>query len=178
MKVFLDACVLFPSVVRETLVGAAGEGLFTPQWSGRVLEEWALAARRRGVEDVARVEIALLGLAWPNAAFTPKKRDMDRLVLPDENDVHVLAAAIAGSADILITLNAKDFPRHTLNEEGLSRQDPDGFLHALWREDPAALGRVTQTVFQNALKMENPPQSPSSLLKKAGLYRLAKALRD
>ena len=50
MRVVLDACVLFPTVMREMLMGAAKAGLFEPRWSSRILEEWALAARKIGPE--------------------------------------------------------------------------------------------------------------------------------
>lgn len=177
MKAFLDACVIFPSVVREMLIGAAKSGLYTPCWSPRVLEEWARAARRHGVEGEARVEIALLTDRFPAASVAPIARDMGRLHLPDPDDIHVLASAIAASADVLITLNAKDFPRHTLNEEGLFRQDPDGFLHGLFSEDPAALTAVADEVFARSQTMGQGPETPAALLKKARLSRLAKALR-
>lgn len=178
MKVFLDACVLFPSVMREVLLGAAREGLYQPLFSARVLEEWARAAARFGEESFARTEIALLRANWKGAEVLPNKGDLDRLVLPDEDDVHVLAAAIAGSADLLITLNAKDFPRHTLTAEGLSRQDPDSFLRALLDENPEAMKRVASHTFSIACRMDNPPKDVSSLLKKARLPRLAKAFRS
>ena len=32
MKVLIDACVLYPTVMRELVLGAAGQGLFTPLW--------------------------------------------------------------------------------------------------------------------------------------------------
>ncbi|MBL3553988.1 PIN domain-containing protein, partial [Rhodovulum sulfidophilum] len=44
MKVLLDACVLYPTVLREILLGVARRGGFTPLWSARILEEWARAA--------------------------------------------------------------------------------------------------------------------------------------
>ena len=50
MKIFLDACVLFPTVTREMLLGVARAGVFEPQWSPRVLEEWARAALKIGPE--------------------------------------------------------------------------------------------------------------------------------
>lgn len=36
------------------------------------------------------------------------------IVLPDADDRHVLAAAIKGEANIIITINRKDFPTKTL----------------------------------------------------------------
>ena len=39
MKAVLDACVLFPTVLREILLGVAGKGLYEPLWSDRILRE-------------------------------------------------------------------------------------------------------------------------------------------
>ncbi|MEY3307771.1 MAG: hypothetical protein RLZZ413_1809, partial [Pseudomonadota bacterium] len=49
MKIVLDACVLYPTVLREILIGVARAGLYTPLWSDRILEEWARATRKLGV---------------------------------------------------------------------------------------------------------------------------------
>ncbi|NNK77187.1 MAG: PIN domain-containing protein, partial [Litoreibacter sp.] len=126
MRLLLDACVLYPTVLREILMGTAKNDLFTPLWSERILEEWARAARKLGPtgEVQARGEIALLRADWPDAVIIPRAGDTARLWLPDPNDIHVLAAGIAGSADKIVTFNAKDFPRQTLVEEGLDRIAP------------------------------------------------------
>ncbi|SDK50306.1 RSP_2648 family PIN domain-containing protein [Aliiruegeria lutimaris] len=178
MRALLDACVLYPTVMREMLLGAAGQGLYTPLWSERLLEEWARAAARRGPLDEvqARGEIAVARANWPKACIAPRDGDLQRLWLPDENDIHVLAAAIAGSADVIVTLNRKDFPRHTLFEEGLERAEPDGFLYQLWLEHPAALEKVAARVLARAEQIDDAPHELRKLLKKARLPRLAKAL--
>lgn len=71
MKVLLDACVLYPTVMREVLLTVASKGLFTPLWSDRILEEWARAARKIGPmgEAQARGEVALVKAAFPNASI-------------------------------------------------------------------------------------------------------------
>ncbi|WP_299933991.1 RSP_2648 family PIN domain-containing protein [uncultured Pelagimonas sp.] len=178
MKILLDTCVLFPTVMREMLLGAAGQGLFTPQWSARILEEWARAANKLGPngEAQARGEIALLRAKWPKAEVTWKPSVQDRLYLPDPNDTHVLAAAISGSADMIITLNAKDFPRNILAEEGLARSDPDAFLQGLWQANPEALEHVADAVLAEARRLSGDDWQMRALLKKARLPRLAKAL--
>ncbi len=164
--------------MREMLLGAAGQGLFTPQWSARILEEWARAANKLGPdgEAQARGEIAMLRAKWPKAEVTWKPSLQDRLYLPDPNDTHVLAAAISGSADMIITLNAKDFPRNILAEEGLARSDPDAFLQGLWQANPEALQHVGDAVLAEARRLSGEDWQMRALLKKARLPRLAKAL--
>lgn len=178
MKVLLDTCVLYPTVMREILLGAAGAGLFTPLWSGRILEEWARAARKLGPqgEAQARGEVALVRAAWPRAEVVWKPSLETRLWLPDPNDAHVLAAAIAGNADVIITLNAKDFPRNVLAEEGLSRADPDAFLLGFWQAEPDLMAHVGEVVRQQAEILSGKPWTIRDLMKKARLPRLGKAL--
>ena len=48
MKAVLDACVLFPTVLREILLGVAAKGLYEPLWSDRILREWVLATVKLG----------------------------------------------------------------------------------------------------------------------------------
>jgi predicted nucleic acid-binding protein len=178
VKVLLDACVLYPTVMREVLLGVAAEGLFEPLWSPRILEEWARAAAKLGPgqEALARGEIAAVEARWPQASVHPKAGDEARLWLPDPNDVHVLAAAIAGSADLLLTLNTSDFPRHTLAEEGVTREVPDLFLRDLFGQSPDAVAKVARAVQAEAERLSGELWPIRRLMKKARLPRLGKAL--
>lgn len=180
MKAVLDACVLYPTVLREILIGVAQAGLYTPLWSGRILEEWARATRKIGpqAEGIARADMAQLIVAFPKANIAPQPGLEARLHLPDENDIHVLAVAIAGSADAIITFNARDFPRQVLAGEGVARRDPDGFLWELWSHNPAAVGAVIEQVHATAERLSGQTQPLRPFLKKAGLPRLAKALQS
>lgn len=178
MKIVIDACVLYPTVMREMVVGAADFGAFRPLWTQRILEEWARAAVKLGPVGAAqaRGEIALLRSQWPDAEIPAMSGIEARLWLPDENDIHVLAAAVSSSADAIMTLNAKDFPRGLLQEEGLDRVDPDSFLFGLWLEQPDAMQRVADRVLNQARELSGQSWEIRSLLKKARLPRLAKAL--
>ncbi len=178
MKVLIDACVLYPTVMREVVLGVAAEGLFQPLWSPRILEEWARAAAKLGPgqETIARGEIAALVARWPYASITPRGADLARLWLPDPDDVHVLAAAIAGSADILLTLNTSDFPRHTLTEEGIAREVPDLFLRGLYDSHPETVRKVAEAVRAEAERLSGEPWPMRKLMKKARLPRLGKVL--
>lgn len=178
MRLLLDACVLYPTVLREILIGVARAGLYRPLWSARILEEWARAVARLGPADeaVARAEIAALRAAFPGAEVAPHPGLEGRLHLPDVNDIHVLAAAIGGHADAIVTFNAQDFPRGTLAAEGLERRDPDGLLWQLWSEHPAAVEAVLEAVRARAEALSGVPQPLRPLLKRAKLPRLAKAV--
>ncbi|SNR58197.1 RSP_2648 family PIN domain-containing protein [Puniceibacterium sediminis] len=178
MKVLIDTCVLYPTVMRVVVLGVAATGAFTPLWSARILEEWARAARKLGPggEERARSEIAVLRAEWPGAEVVWKPSLESRLWLPDPNDVHVLAGAVAGSADVILTLNASDFPRNVLADEGVSRADPDAFLLGHWQAQPEAVARVCTNVLEEARRLSGKPWEMRALLKKARLPRLAKAV--
>lgn len=178
MKVLLDACVLYPTVMREVLIGAARAGLYQPLWSDRILEEWRRAAARSGPVDgmQAQGEIALLRGAFPKASVQEFEHIEQRLYLPDSGDLHVLAAAIKGHADIIVTLNAKDFPRYTLAEEGIERLDSDQFMLRLCDDAPEAVGQVVETVRAAAEHMDDAPRDIRPLMKKARMPRLGKRL--
>ena len=174
MKVLLDACVLYPTVLREILLGVAAGGVYTPLWSARILEEWARAAARRGDEPIARAEIARLRAAWPEAEVAPGAEA--GLALPDPDDLHVLAAAIAGGAGELVTLNLRDFPTRELSRHGLVRRDPDGFLLEAYHADSEGIARVVRGVVAEFERLSGREQPLRPLLKRARLPRLGKAI--
>ncbi len=178
MKILLDANVLFPTVMREVLLGVASQGLFTPFWSERILEEWARAAAKLGPggEAQARGEIALLKAAWPKGQVAYPAEKENRFWLPDPGDIHVLAAAEAAHADAIMTMNAKDFPRHILAEEGLARVDPDGYLFQCWQTNPRTVESVAARVLAQARHMSGEDWTMRGLLKKARMPRLGRAL--
>jgi predicted nucleic acid-binding protein len=178
VKAVLDACVLFPTVLREILLGVAGKGLYEPLWSDRILREWVLATAKLGplAQAQAEAEATLLRANFPRASLRDRPEIEARLLLPDANDVHVLATAIAGHADAIVTFNATDFPRHILAEEGLTRRDPDSFLWELWSYHPAEVATVVAAVHATAERMAGTALSAKALLKRAKLPRLAKAL--
>ncbi len=176
-RVLLDACVLYPTVLREILIGAAKAECFQPLWSARILEEWARAAAARlGAEGeaVARGEIALLRAAWP-AAEIRYSADLEREVaLPDADDAHVLAAAIAGEAAELLTFNLRDFPGRVLGKYSILPRDPDGLLLELYHTN-SRFPQVLEEVRRNTEVISGREQPMRPLLKRLRLPRLGKA---
>lgn len=177
-RVVLDACVLFPTVLREILLGVAAAGLYEPTFSDRILREWTRATAKLGpvAQMVAEGEATLVRAAFPRALIREQPDIEARLMLPDPNDVHVLATAIAGHADAIVTFNAQDFPGHVLAAEGITRRDPDGFLWELHSRHPDAVARIIEEVRAKAETLSGQPMPLKTLLKRVRLNRLSKAL--
>jgi predicted nucleic acid-binding protein len=178
MKAVLDACVIYPTVLREILLGVAQAGLYQPLWSERILQEWTRATAKLGAVAhlEAQSEATLLRATFPRGQVREQPDIEQRLFLPDDNDLHVLAVAIAGHADCIVTFNAKDFPRHILAEEGIARRDPDGLLWELWSFHPDQVAAVVRRVHATAETMAGQPLALKALLKRAQLPKLAKAM--
>ncbi len=167
-RVFLDTCVLYPPILRDFLLGLARRGLYAPLWSEGVAAEWLHVTARRGEAGAAEA-LARMRARWPEAETAAGEPGL--LDLPDPADHHVLAAAIAGGADLLLTLNLRDFPRRSLAEHGLRAIAPDDFSMDLWlaarAEVEAETARVWPGLEGAALR---------KALKKADLPRLGRAL--
>lgn len=174
MRVLIDACVLYPTVLNRILLGVAEAGGFTPLWSARILEEWARAALRNGSDAAA--EIALARARFPDAEVSVEAQTVARLHLPDPDDRHVLAAAIDGKADELLTLNIKDFPTRVLSAEGVLRRHPDEFLLEYLTAGQGVVAGVVARVHADAERMSGQALPLRGLLKRARLPRLGKAL--
>jgi hypothetical protein len=75
-----------------------------------------------------------------------------------------------------MTLNAKDFPRNILAEEGLTRIDPDSYLYQVWQASPEIVRSVADGVLKTARRLSGEDWEMRSLFKKARLPRIGKAL--
>jgi hypothetical protein len=177
-RVLIDACVLYPNVLREIVLGVAATGVFVPLWSPRILDEWRHAAARLGPEGAvfAAGEVALLRARWPDAEVTPAPGLEATLDLPDLADRHVLAAAITGGAGLILTQNLRDFPARALSVHGLRARAPDDFLMDLWLADPAGVEAPVARVRAETERLSGRAQPPRALLRRVRLPRLGKAL--
>lgn len=173
-RVFLDACVLFPPLVRGVVLGAAEAGLYAPFWSPRVLDEWRIAAERKQ-GDLARVEavIARMGESFPGACVAPDPEVEAGIDLPDPADAHVLAGAIAAGATVLLTFNLRDFPARRLAAHAIVARHPDGFLWELFSRDPEAMAPPIRRAAASVGAGD--PADMRRALKRARLPRLGKA---
>ncbi|MEM7745223.1 MAG: PIN domain-containing protein [Pseudomonadota bacterium] len=173
-SLFLDACVLFPPLVRGLLLESAAQGVFCPLWSERVLEEWRIAVARQhgpdGESGALRARAAMTA-AFPGA-IVPAEADLETTInLPDPADAHVVAAA-AGRAEGILTFNLRDFPARVLAAHGLEARHPDSFLWEALSVQPETIAQVIEGVLP-AFGID--PAAAKAPLKRALLPRLAKA---
>jgi predicted nucleic acid-binding protein len=126
-----DACVLYPAPLRDFLLQLAGTGLFRARWSDDIQAEWTrnvLASRPDIAPEQLERTCQLMDAAVPDARVRGYAKLIPTLSLPDPDDRHVLAAAIRGRCDVIVTFNLKDFPPAVLAEDDIEVQHPDEFI--------------------------------------------------
>ena len=127
----LDANVLYPAPLRDLLLQLAVADLFRAKWSADIHREWMGALLRnepqrdRGVLERTR---GLMDRATRDCLVSGYESLIPSLPLPDPDDRHVLAAAIVGRCDVIVTQNLKHFPIAALAPYGIGVQHPDEFL--------------------------------------------------
>lgn len=161
---FLDASVLYPSLLRNILMHLALHGLFRAHWSARVHEEWIVALlRNRPDLDRKRVDRTrkLMDEHIPEALVQAYEHRIAALTLPDADDRHVLAAAIQCDTSVIITTNLRDFPPNALAPYTIEAVHPDAFIAGLVKADlEAALAALRQ--LRSSFK--SPPKTAAELL--------------
>lgn len=140
-----DACVLYPAPLRDLLLRLAGTGLFRARWSAEIHAEWMNAVLRDRPDLTARLARtrAKMDEAIPDSLVTGHAALIPHLSLPDAGDRHVLAAAIVGRADVIVTRNLRHFPAEALAPYGIKARHPDVFArHMLDLDEAVALAAV------------------------------------
>lgn len=159
----LDACVLYPAPLRDLLMHLAIEGLFHARWSRRIQDEWTRALLRSKPHLANRLKRTrrLMEEAILDSVVEGWEEIEPLLALPDPGDRHVLAAAIACRADVIVTWNLKHFPTETLRANGVSAMHPDAFIRqTLGADVELALFAVREL----RVGLRAPPQSADQYL--------------
>ena len=138
--VLADANVLYSRVLRDYLLYAADQEIIAITWSAQILAEATEHLQRNvaGFDQTASGRLVrAMNRAFPFAEIEPGAehwRVLDDLALPDDDDRHVLAAAIAAEANVLCTSNPKDFPAEAVEALGVEVLTPDQLLSRLVTE--------------------------------------------
>jgi predicted nucleic acid-binding protein len=175
----LDANVLYPNLLRDLLLSLASTGLYHARWTSEINDEWTrnLISNRPDLASKVPLLLELVNQAVPDCLVENYDSLIDSLVLPDLDDRHVLAAAIAGHADAIVTANLKDFPETVLAQHGIEAQHPDDFVMNQLELRPFEALEVIKRV---RARMRNPARSVPELielLEKSGLPQTAQYLK-
>ena len=99
----LDACVMAPAALRDTLLRAASKGLYRLVWSDMILAETERALVDAGLTYAPRAQrlINAMRLAFPDAAVVVPSQTIEAMP-NDPKDRHVAAAAVAARVRIIV----------------------------------------------------------------------------
>lgn len=127
----LDANVLVPIRLTDLFIQLAVDDLFRAKWTNDIHLEWMKAVRRI-YPDIQQNRLERrrdqMDAETRDPLVTGYEARLKLLNLPDEDDRHVLAAAIVGRCDVIVTFNLDDFPKTELSKYGIEAQHPDIFL--------------------------------------------------
>lgn len=139
----LDACVLIPASLRDTLLRAVEKDLYRMQWSDEILEEVRrnLIAQGMTSEEGAQSLVDEMKRYFPDASVDGYT-SLTAAMTNDPKDRHVLAAAVKCGAQVIVTSNLRDFPKRALEPFHIEAQSPDEFLIYLFDLDPKSMERI------------------------------------
>ncbi len=176
-----DACVLYPAPLRDILMQLALSDLFHARWTADIHREWMLNVHKDR-PDLKQLDLQktreLMDKNVRDCLITGYKPLIKTITLPDKNDRHVLAAAIRGRADVIVTFNLKDFPASALKPYDIEVQHPDEFMAHLIDLEPRAVLEAAKSV---RFRLKNPPKSATEYvetLSRQGLSKTAYFLAE
>ncbi|MGH2516108.1 MAG: PIN domain-containing protein [Ktedonobacterales bacterium] len=158
----LDANILLPAPLRDTLLRAADEGLYRPRWSEDILLEvrrnlisvWKLS------DTQARRAVETMNEAFPEAKVEEYEALIDRM--PNHpKDRHVLAAAVTCGAEIIVTQNLRDFPQRLLTPLNVVAMSADDFLLRLCASSTDIFIRI---IAEQAAELRHPPKTAPDIV--------------
>jgi predicted nucleic acid-binding protein len=175
----LDACVLFRGGVRDFLLWVAEAGAFSPAWSDTIDDEWMRSRRDKFGDPMSRLNYARAEMekVFPGANFDPDPETLSTISLPDTNDIHVAAIAVAAGAKSIVTYNVRHFSDRVLGPLGLRTATPDEFCAHLFHETPID---VIEGARLHRASLKRPSYNPGSYLDhlaSLGFERTADLLR-
>jgi predicted nucleic acid-binding protein len=162
--VLYDASVLYPAPLRDLLMQLALTDLYRARWTEQIHQEWIRSLLKK------RPNLTAEQLDYTRQLMNRHVRDcliahyeslIPALSLPDPDDRHVLAAAIKGEVDVIVTMNLRDFPVSVLSQYEVEAQHPDDLIVDLIDLDPYA---VVEAVKICRARLKNPPKTVEEYL--------------
>jgi hypothetical protein len=159
--VVVDANVLYPLTLRDTVLRAAAAGFYQLRWSRDILDEMErnLVAKGKIPPDKAARLRTTMEKFFPEAdvkGYQPLVGAMPN----HPKDRHVAAAAVKAGAQVIVTANIKDF---SALPDGVEAQLPDEFLCNLFDLDPPTFVEMLR---EQAADLARPPVTFEELVER------------
>jgi hypothetical protein len=178
----LDACVLYPVVIRDLLLTLATLDAFEPRWTEAILDEMT----RNVLADYPTINpadfeagsVGAMRRAFPAAPVEGYEHligDMDN----HPKDRHIAAAALHIGAAAVVTYNVRDFDSELLRRRGIAIITPPQLVEELVGDEPSV---VALAVWSMAARKKRPRMSPTdvveAIVRQQGFRGLEALLHD
>lgn len=175
----LDANVLYGSFLRDVLLSLFAAGMYEAKWTEQITNEWVRhllknneSVTERGIQNT----VGHMNAIRPDPLVSNYEKYIGDITIPDVDDRHVVAAAIACGAQKIVTWNLGDFPNKILKIFGVHAESPDKFIADLISESPDAVIHVFRQMRE---RFKAPPMNVETFmarLNKDNLKQTAKSL--
>ncbi|MCX2932089.1 PIN domain-containing protein [Mycobacterium sp. CVI_P3] len=165
----LDTSVLWPSLQRDFLLSLAIEGLYRPLWSTAILDELRYHESQKLIhrghdpvlaEQKAQRLVDQMNSAFDDAIVANWESLEGTFGLPDVDDEHVVAAALVGGVDVIVTSNVRDFPPQQI-PKSLTVTSPAKFAADTVAVSPDV---ARQAVIAMSSRFARPPSAVDEIL--------------
>lgn len=161
--VVLDANVLFPLTLRDTLLRAAENGWYQLYWSDQILDEMQRnLVQREQMTGLQGEQLRKQMMQFFPEAMVTGYEDLVDVMRNDPKDRHVVAVAVKIRAEVIVTQNLRDFRQLP---DGVEVQSPNQFLHDLFDLHPDGMIELLR---MQARDLRNPPHTFEQLLSGLG----------
>jgi hypothetical protein len=164
----LDACVLVPLFLRDTLLRAAEAGVYDVQLTRDILAEvqQTLVDKEFTTAERAVYLITTIRTAFSRSlvgGYQHRIRDMTN----HPSDRHVLAAAVTAGATVIVTNNLRHYPSAALEPHGIEAHLPGEFLLGLAALYP---DQMVAIIRQQAADLRSPSMTVDDVLERLWLH--------
>ncbi len=176
-KVVLDANVLYDGFLRDLLLSIFAAKMYEAKWTQRITDEWVghlLKNNSTVTEDKIRRTVFKMNAILPSPLVANYEQYIDRVSIPDKDDRHVVAAAMACGAQKIVTWNLGDFPNNILRIFGVVAESPDKFIFDLLIDDPVAVVAIFKGIRE---RFKAPPLSVGDFFDRLSKSRLVMTVR-
>jgi predicted nucleic acid-binding protein len=180
MRLLLDANVLYPSTLRDLFLTLARQGKFQLYWSDRIIDEWLINVRPtlpRHQKSLLEKIIEELKIDFSYSWIYNHGGVLNNPTLKDQDDIHVIEAAIKAEVNYIITFNTRDFPNSLLKKYDIRAVHPDRFLSDRMLDDKEEIIKAVELLCLTQRYEKQQTHQVIESLKNRGLLRTVRMMK-